>query len=185
MVEFSPNEAGKGIEIEDTVRGGSVPREYIRAAMQGIREAIETGGIAGYPVVDIKANIYDGSYHEVDSSDMSFKMAGSLALKNGLARGKSVILEPIMKVEVVSPEQFLGDIIGDLSARRGRVEAIETRGDTATVHGIVPLARTFGYATDLRSMTQGRATYSLEFHQYQPLPAELAEELKAEVSGSK
>jgi elongation factor G len=185
LVEFSPNEAGKGIEIDDSVRGGAIPREYIRAAMQGIREAIETGGIAGYPVVDIKANIYDGSYHEVDSSDMSFKMAGSLALKNGLARGKSVILEPIMKVEVVSPEQFLGDIIGDLSARRGRVEAIETRGDTATVHGIVPLARTFGYATDLRSMTQGRATYSLEFHQYQPLPSDLAEELKAEVSGSK
>jgi elongation factor G len=184
-VEFSPNEAGKGIEIEDTVRGGAVPREYIRAAMQGIREAIETGGVAGYPVVDIKANIYDGTYHEVDSSDMSFKMAGSLALKNGLTQGKSLVLEPIMKVEVVSPEQFLGDIIGDLSARRGRIEAIETRGDTATVHGIVPLSRTFGYATDLRSMTQGRATYSLEFHQYQPLPAELAEQLKAEVSGSK
>jgi elongation factor G len=184
-VEFSPNEAGKGIEIEDTVRGGAVPREYIRAAMQGIREAIETGGVAGYPVVDIKANIYDGTYHEVDSSDMSFKMAGSLALKNGLIQGKSLVLEPIMKVEVVSPEQFLGDIIGDLSARRGRIEAIETRGDTATVHGIVPLSRTFGYATDLRSMTQGRATYSLEFHQYQPLPAELAEQLKAEVSGSK
>ncbi len=185
LVEFSPNEAGKGIELTDSVRGGAIPREYIRAALAGIREAIETGGIAGYPVVDIKANIYDGTYHEVDSSDMSFKMAGSLALKNGLARGKSIILEPIMKVEVVSPESYLGDIIGDLSARRGRVEAIETRGDTATIHGIVPLSRTFGYATDLRSMTQGRATYSLEFHQYQPLPTELAEELKAEASGSK
>jgi elongation factor G len=185
MVEFSPNQAGKGLELDDTVRGGAVPREYIRAAMQGIKEAVETGGLAGYPVVDIRANIYDGTYHEVDSSDMAFKMAGSLALKNALSQGKSIILEPVMKMEVVSPEQFMGDIIGDLSARRGRVEAIETRGDTSTIHGIVPLARTFGYATDLRSMTQGRATYSLEFYQYQPLPAELAEELKAEVSGSK
>ena len=185
LVEFAPNEAGKGLEMEDTVRGGALPREYIKAAMQGIKEAVETGGLAGYPVVDIKANIYDGTFHEVDSSDMAFKMAGSLALKNALSHGKSVILEPIMKIEVVSPEQFMGDIIGDLSARRGRVEAIETRGDTATVHGIIPLSRTFGYATDLRSMTQGRATYSLEFYQYQPLPNDLAEELMAEAAGSK
>ena len=185
MVEFTPNEAGKGLEMEETVRGGAIPREYVKAAMQGIREAAETGGRAGYPVVDIKANIYDGTYHEVDSSDMAFKMAGSLALKNALSQGRSTILEPIMKIEVVSPEQFLGDIIGDLAARRGRVEAIETHGDTSTVHGVVPLSRTFGYATDLRSMTQGRATYSLEFYQYQPLPAEIAEELLAEAAGSK
>ena len=185
LVEFSPNEAGKGVEMEDTVRGGAIPREYIRAAMQGIKEAAETGGLAGYPVVDIKANVYDGTYHDVDSSDMAFKMAGSLALKAALSRGKSTILEPVMKIEIVTPEQFMGDIIGDLSARRGRVEAIETRGDTSTVHGVVPLSRTFGYATDLRSVTQGRATYSLEFYQYQPLPNELAEELIAEAAGNK
>jgi elongation factor G len=183
FVEFAPNLAGKGLELEDTVRGGAIPREYIRAALQGIKEAVETGGLAGYPVVDIKANIYDGTFHEVDSSDMAFKMAGSLALKNAMAHGNSSILEPIMKIEVVTPEQFLGDIIGDLSARRGRIEAIETRGDTSMIHGIVPLSRTFGYATDLRSMTQGRATYSLEFYQYQPLPQELAEELKTETLG--
>jgi len=183
--EFSPNEAGKGIELIDAVRGGAIPREYVRAAMQGIREAAETGGLAGYPVVDIKVVICDGTYHEVDSSDMAFKMAGSLALKNALSHGKSTVLEPVMKIEIVTPEQFMGDVIGDLSARRGRVEAIETRGDTATVHGIIPLSRTFGYATDLRSMTQGRATYSLEFYQYQPLPTDLAEDLMAEATGSK
>lgn len=185
MAEFSPNEAGKGVEMVDTVRGGALPREYIKAAMQGVKEAIETGGLAGYPVVDIKVNVYDGSFHEVDSSDMAFKMAGSLALKNAFSQGRSTILEPVMKVEVFSPEQFMGDIIGDLSARRGRVEAIDSRGDTATIHGVVPLSRTFGYATDLRSMTQGRATYSLEFYQYQPLPTELAEGLMAEAAGSK
>ena len=183
MVEFSPAEAGKGFEYIDKVRGGTLPREFIKAAGAGIKEALETGGLAGYPVVDVKATIYDGSFHEVDSNDMAFKMAGSLALKNGLHKCNAVILEPVMKVEIVTPEQFMGDIIGDLNARRGRIESIETRGDTTTIHGIVPLAKTFGYATDLRSMTQGRATYSLEFHQYQQVPAALAEEIKAETAG--
>jgi len=182
-VEFAPAEPGKGFEYIDKVRGGTLPREFIKAAGEGIKEAMETGGLAGYPVVDIKATIYDGSFHEVDSNDMAFKMAGSLALKNGLHKGNSIILEPVMKVEIVTPEQFMGDIIGDLNARRGRIESIETRGDTTTIHGIVPLAKTFGYATDLRSMTQGRATYSLEFHQYQQVPAALAEEIKAETAG--
>ncbi|MGA3094442.1 MAG: elongation factor G, partial [Dehalococcoidales bacterium] len=182
-VEFAPAEPGKGFEYIDKVRGGTLPREFIKAAGEGIKEAMETGGLAGYPVVDIKATIYDGSFHEVDSNDMAFKMAGSLALKNGLHKGNSIILEPIMKVEIVTPEQFMGDIIGDLNARRGRIESIETRGDTTTIHGIVPLSKTFGYSTDLRSMTQGRATYSLEFHQYQQVPAALAEEIKAETAG--
>jgi elongation factor G len=182
-VEFAPGVAGTGFEYIDKVRGGTLPREYIKAAGEGIKEAMETGGLAGYPVVDVKATIYDGSFHEVDSNDMAFKMAGSLALKNGLHKGNSIILEPVMKVEIVTPEQFMGDIIGDLNARRGRIESIETRGDTTTIHGIVPLAKTFGYATDLRSMTQGRATYSLEFHQYQQVPAALAEEIKAETAG--
>jgi elongation factor G len=183
MVEFAPAEAGKGFEYIDKVRGGTLPREFIKAAGEGIKEAMETGGLAGYPVVDIKATIYDGSFHEVDSNDMAFKMAGSLALKNGLHKGNSIILEPVMKVEIVTPESFMGDIIGDLNARRGRIESMETRGDTTTIHGIVPLAKTFGYATDLRSMTQGRATYSLEFYQYKQVPAALAEEIKAETAG--
>jgi elongation factor G len=183
MVEFAPAEAGKGFEYIDKVRGGTLPREFIKAAGAGIKEALETGGLAGYPVVDVKATIYDGSFHEVDSNDMAFKMAGSLALKNGLHKCNAVILEPVMKVEIVTPEQFMGDIIGDLNARHGRIESIETRGDTTTIHGIVPLAKTFGYATDLRSMTQGRATYSLEFYQYQQVSAALAEEIKAETVG--
>ncbi len=182
MVEFEPN-TGKGFEYIDKVRGGALPREFIKAAGEGIKEALETGGLAGYQVVDVKATIYDGSFHEVDSNDMAFKMAGSLALKNGLHKCNAVILEPVMKVEVVTPEQYMGDIIGDLNSRRGRVESIDTTGDTTTVHGIVPLSKTFGYTTDLRSMTQGRATFSLEFFQYQQVPASLAEEIKAETAG--
>jgi elongation factor G len=182
-VEFEPMASGKGFEFENMVKGGALPREYVKAAQEGIREAMQTGGVAGYPVVDVKATIYDGSYHEVDSSEMAFKMAGSLALKSAMHKGNPVILEPVMKIEVVTPEQFMGDIIGDLNARRGRIEAIETRGDTTTIHGIVPLAQTFGYATDLRSMTQGRANYSLEFHQYQPVSDALAEEIKAQAVG--
>jgi elongation factor G len=183
VVEFEPLEHGKGFEFVDKIKGGVLPREYIKAAVEGIKEAMETGGRAGYQVVDIKATLVDGSFHEVDSSDMAFKLAGSLALKNGLAHANAVILEPVMKIEMVSPEQYLGDIIGDLAARRGHVESIESRGDTATIHGIVPLAKTFGYATDLRSMTQGRATYSMEFHQYQDMPAAMAEEIRAEAMG--
>jgi len=179
MVEFSPNH-GKGFEYVDSIRGGTLPREYIKAAGEGIKEAMETGGLAGYPVVDVKATIYDGSFHDVDSSDMAFKMAGSLALKSGLQKCGPVIMEPVMKVDVVTPEQYMGDIIGDLNARRGRVESIDTAGDTNTIHGIVPLSKTFGYTTDLRSMTQGRATFSLEFFQYQQVPAFLAEEIRAE-----
>jgi len=181
MVEFSPN-TGKGFEFVDNIRGGVLPREFIKAAGEGIKEAMETGGLAGYQVVDVKATIYDGSFHEVDSNDMAFKMAGSLALKSGLQKCGAVILEPVMKVDVVTPEQYMGDIIGDLNARRGRIESIDTTGDTTTVHGIVPLSKTFGYTTDLRSMTQGRATFSLEFFQYQQVPASLAEEIKAETA---
>ncbi|MCL2678803.1 MAG: elongation factor G [Dehalococcoidia bacterium] len=182
MVEFEPN-PGKGFEYVDKVRGGALPREFIKAAGEGIKDALETGGLAGYQVVDVKATIYDGSFHEVDSNDMAFKMAGSLALKNALNKCNAAILEPIMKVDVVTPEQYMGDIIGDLNSRRGRVESIETTGDTNIVHGLVPLSKTFGYTTDLRSMTQGRATFSLEFFQYQQVPAALAEEIKAESAG--
>ncbi|MCL2707249.1 MAG: elongation factor G [Dehalococcoidia bacterium] len=182
VVEFAPN-TGKGFEFVDNIRGGALPREFIKAAGEGIKEAMETGGLAGYQVVDVKATIVDGSFHEVDSSDMAFKMAGSIALKSGLQKCGAVVLEPVMRVDVVTPEQYMGDIIGDLNARRGRVESIDSAGDTTTIHGIVPLSKTFGYTTDLRSMTQGRATFSLEFFQYQQVPASLAEEIRAENAG--
>jgi elongation factor G len=138
---------------------------------------MESGVLAGYPLVDIKATLYDGSYHEVDSSELAFKMAGSMALRNGALKAKPIILEPIMKLEVVAPQQFLGDILGDLNSRRGRIEAIDTPGETCVIHALVPLAETFGYATTLRSLTQGRATHSLEFHRYQELPSELASQI--------
>ncbi|HEX78769.1 MAG TPA: elongation factor G, partial [Dehalococcoidia bacterium] len=158
-------------------------KPFILAADAGVREAMETGGTAGYPVVDTKVTLYDGSYHDVDSSEMAFKMAGSMAFKNAITRAKPVILEPVMRIEVVTPGQFLGDIIGDLGSRRGHVEAIETCGDTMTIRCLVPLARTFGYATSLRSMTQGRATYSMEFLRYQELPSELAEKTEEGIVG--
>jgi len=139
---------------------------------------MESGVLAGYPVVDIKVSLYDGSYHEVDSSEIAFKMAGSMALKDGVRKAKPILLEPIMKLDIVTPEQFLGDIIGDLNSRRGRVEAIETHGEWCTIHSFIPLAETFGYTTNLRSLTQGRATHAMEFYQYQELPAELAEKIK-------
>jgi len=145
---------------------------------------MQTGVLAGYPLVDIKAILYDGSYHDVDSSDIAFKMAGSIALKDGVAKAKPVLLEPIMRLEVVIPELFLGDIINDLSSRRGHIEAIETHGDEVrAIHSFIPLAETFGYATTLRSLTQGRATHSMEFYQYQELSAELADQIKARGRG--
>ena len=139
---------------------------------------MQTGVLAGYPVVDIKAILHDGSYHEVDSSDIAFKMAGSMALKDGVIKAKPILLEPIMRLEVVAPKQFLGDIIGNLSSRRGQIEAVETQGESCIIHSLVPLAETFGYATALRSLTQGRANHSMEFCRYQGLPAQLADEVK-------
>jgi elongation factor G len=182
-IEMEPLECGGGFQFVDSIKGGVLSRAYIMAAEQGIREAIETGGVAGYPVVDVKVNLYDGSYHEVDSSEMAFKMAGSMAFKDGVRKGKPIILEPLMKLEVVTPGQFLGDIIGDISSRRGSVENIETFGDTMTVRSHVPLSEVFGYTTSLRSMTQGRATHSMEFYRYQEMPAQLASELKSKLAG--
>jgi elongation factor G len=145
----------------------------------GIKEAMETGVLAGYPIIDIKATLYDGSYHEVDSSDIAFRMAGSMALKSGVAKAKPILLEPIMKLAVVTPEEFVGDIIAALNSRRGRIEAIETQGEMRVIYSSIPLAETFGYATSLRSLTQGRATYSMEFYRYQEVPPELADEIRA------
>ncbi len=177
-LELEPVERGSGFQFVNRVKNGAIPKQYIPAVETGIKEAMQIGVLAGYPVIDIKATIYDGSYHEVDSSDIAFKMAGSMALKDGVAKAKPTLLEPIMRLEVVTPEQFLGDIIGALNSRRGRIEAIETQGEMRVVYSFIPLAETFGYATSLRSLTQGRATHSMEFYRYEELPAELVDEIK-------
>jgi elongation factor G len=182
-IEMEPLERGVGFQFVDTIKGGVLSRSYIAAAEQGIKEAMETGGVIGYPVIDVKVSLYDGSYHEVDSSEMAFKTAGSMAFKEGVRKGNPVILEPHMKLEVVTPGQFLGDIIGDISSRRGSVESMETFGDTMTVRCQVPLSEVFGYTTSLRSMTQGRATHSMEFFRYEEMPAHLACELKSKLAG--
>jgi elongation factor G len=178
-VKFEPLGEGSGFEFVNGIVGGVIPREYIPAVEQGIREAMDTGVLAGYPVVDIKATLYDGSFHEVDSSEMAFKIAASMALKDGVRKGRPQLLEPIMRVEVTMPEEYLGTVLGDLNARRGRVEGMEALGNTQVVRAFVPLSNMFGYATDLRSSTQGRATYSMEFDHYEALPASLAEEIIA------
>ena len=185
LVEFEPVERGGGFQFVDKVKGGDIPKNFIPAIEAGIRESMETGIIAGYPVVDVKATLYDGSYHDVDSSELAFKMAGSLALKHGMERGKAVLLEPIMKLEVVTPEQFLGDVIGDLNARRGHISLIDTQGEMYIIHCLIPLSETFGYATSLRSLTQGRATHTMEFSRYRELPAELTEQITEKTAGKR
>ncbi len=183
FVELTPLERGKGFEFEERLKGATIPRNFIPPVEEGIKEAMASGVIAGYPIVDLKATLYDGSYHDVDSSDMAFKLAGSLALKNGVARANPVLLEPMMKLQVVTPEEFMGDVIGDLNARRGRIEAIETNGDVSSIRAIVPLAETFGYATTIRSLTQGRGTHTMEFHAYQEVTPELADEITEKATG--
>jgi elongation factor G len=176
-LRLEPMERGGGFQFVNRIKGTAIPKQYIPAVEIGIKEAMETGAVAGYPVVDIKAILYDGSYHQVDSSDIAFKMAGSMALRDGILKAKPILLEPIMKLEVVAPEQFLGDIMGDLNSKRGHIESIGTRDEMAVIRALIPLAETFGYATSLRSLTQGRATHSLEFYHYQELPAELADQI--------
>src|SRR5436305_1096401 len=178
-VDMGPNEVGKGFEFVDKIVGGSIPREYHGAVEKGIIEALNSGVLAGYPVVDVKATLVDGSYHEVDSSEMAFTIAGSMAAKDGMHKGQPALLEPIMKVEVVMPEEFMGEILGDLSARRGQILGMEGRATMQVVRAYVPLGNMFGYATDLRSKTQGRAVYSMEFHHYQEVPKSIAEEIVA------
>ena len=177
VMEFEPLARGQGFEFVNKVVGGSVPREFIPAVEAGVREAMETGVLAGYPVVDVRAILLDGSAHEVDSSEMAFKIAGSLAFKNATGKARPILLEPVMKVEVVVPEEYMGEVLGDLNARRGRIESIETRGGTQVIRCLVPLSRMFGYATDLRSRTQGRGTYTMQFHLYEEVPAQEAEEI--------
>src|SRR5450631_4198512 len=182
-LEIEPQEAGKGFEFVDAIKGGVVPREYIPAVGKGILEATDNGVLAGFPVVDIKATLIDGSYHEVDSSEMAFKIAGSMGFKEGCAKAGPIILEPIMAVEVVVPEEYMGEVIGDLNSRRGRIMGMDSRAGAQVVSSMVPLASMFGYSTDLRSATQGRATYSMTFDHYEPVPKSVAEEIVAKVKG--
>jgi elongation factor G len=183
VINLEPAE-GEGFDFVNKIKGGSIPSEFIPAVEQGIEEALESGVKAGYPVVDVRVTLVDGSYHEVDSSEMAFKVAGSLALREAVRRAKPVLLEPIMAVEVVTPEEFMGDVIGDLNRRRGRIEGMEPRGNAQVVWAYVPLAEMFGYATDLRSQTQGRATYTMQFERYEEIPSALAEEITEHRAGA-
>ena len=176
-LKVEPNESGKGYEFVDKIVGGVIPREYIPAVRSGVEEAMNQGILAGYPVVDVKVTLFDGSYHEVDSSEIAFKIAGSMAFKEACSKAKMMLLEPIMSVEVVTPEEYLGDIMGDISARRGKVQGMENRSTVQIIRAEVPLANMFGYATDLRSMSQGRATYTMQFSRYMPVPQHIAEEI--------
>ena len=176
-IEFTPNEEGKGFEFEDAIVGGVVPREYIPSVEQGLKEAMQNGVLAGYPLIDVKAKLYDGSYHDVDSSEAAFKVAASLALRNAAPKGGAVILEPIMKVEIIAPEDNLGDVMGHVTARRGRVEGMEARGNAQVVNAFVPLAEMFGYATVLRSATQGRGTFTMTMDHYEPVPKSIQDEI--------
>ncbi len=180
---LEPNEPGKGFEFINQIVGGTIPREYIPAVEKGVAEATETGVLAGYEIQDVKVTLYDGSYHEVDSSEMAFKIAGSMAFKEAARRADPVLLEPIMKVEVVVPEEFMGSVMGDLNSRRGRIEASELRAGSQVITSVVPLSEMFGYSTNLRSMTQGRATYSMHFFRYEQAPKQVSEEIVARVQG--
>jgi elongation factor G len=174
---------GEGFVFEDKIKGGVIPKEFIAPAAQGIEEALENGVKAGYPMVDVKVELVDGSSHDVDSSEMAFKIAGSMAIQEGARKANPVLLEPVMAVEVVTPEDFLGDVIGDLSRRRGKVQGQDQRGNALAVQAFVPLGEMFGYATELRSMTQGRANYTMQFEHYEEVPANIAEEIVEHRSG--
>jgi len=183
FLEVEPLEDGEEFEFENAIVGGVIPREYIPAVEKGVREATYRGILAGYPVVDIKATLYDGSYHEVDSSEMAFKIAGSMAFREAAKKAHPVLLEPFMSVEVVTPEEYMGDVIGDLNSRRGKIQSIERRGNAQVIKLQVPLSEMFGYATDLRSKTQGRATYTMQFSRYDEVPKGISEEIIAKIKG--
>ena len=177
VFEVEPLEDGKGFEFEDKIVGGVVPKEYIAAVEKGLEEAIQSGILGGYPVIGIKVALVDGSYHEVDSSEMAFKIAASMGFKEAMKKAKPVLMEPVMSVEVVTPEDYVGDVIGDLSSRRGRIEGMDMRANARIIRAYVPLVGMFGYATDLRSKTSGRANYSMQFDHYEQTPAEVTEKV--------
>jgi elongation factor G len=183
VINLEPSGTGHGFVFEDKVVGGTIPREYIGPVEQGIKEALENGVLAGYPVVDVKVELVDGSYHDVDSSEMAFKIAGSMAFKEAAQRSKPVLLEPIMDVEVVTPAEYMGDVMGDLSSRRGKIGGMTQRADAQVIAASVPLAEMFGYSTTLRSMTQGRAIYSMQFAHYAEVPKAKAEEIISKLKG--
>jgi elongation factor G len=183
VINLYPQPAGQGFVFEDKIVGGSVPKEYIGPTEQGIKEAMETGVLAGYPVVDVRVELIDGSYHDVDSSEMAFKIAGSMAFKEAVRRAHPILLEPIMDVEVVTPADYMGDVIGDLSSRRGKIGGMMQRGDAQVIGASVPLSEMFGYSTQLRSLTQGRAVYSMQFSRYEEMPKSKAEEIVSKVRG--
>jgi elongation factor G len=184
VVNMEPAEPGEGYEFLDRIVGGKIPKEYIPSVDLGIQEAMEAGVLAGYPVVDVRVELVDGSYHDVDSSEMAFKIAGSMAFKEAMQRAKPKLLEPVMSVEVVTPEEYLGDVMGDLNSRRGRIEHLEPRGNAQAVRARVPLATMFGYATDLRSTTQGRATFTMQFDRYEEAPQSVAGEIVSAAQGT-
>jgi elongation factor G len=179
ILEVEPKPPGSGFEFEVAIRGGSVPREYFKAIERGVQEAMESGVLAGYPMVDLKVRLLDGSYHEVDSSDLSFKIAASMGFKEACKKAEPIFLEPIMRTEVVSPEEYTSNVLADLNGRRAKILGMEPRVGIQVVNALVPLAQMFGYSTDLRSATQGRAAYTMEFHHYSPVPAQLAREILA------
>jgi elongation factor G len=184
VLDLEPTGPGGGYEFINKISGGAIPREYIPSVDQGIQEAMDNGVLAGYPLVDVRATLIDGSFHEVDSSEMAFKIAGSMALKDGARKAGPVLLEPVMEFEVTSPEEFLGDVMGDVTSRRGRIENIDDRAGQKVVRVVVPLAELFGYATDLRSKTQGRAAHSpMQLHAYNEVPTQIAQEIVARVTG--
>jgi len=182
-IRLMPRKPGEGYLFENEIVGGAIPKEYIKPIDQGIREAMTTGVLAGYPMDDVKIELYDGSYHDVDSSEMAFKIAGSMAFKDAAGRAHPVLLEPVMRVEVVVPEEYMGDVIGDLTSRRGHIQSMEARGGSQVINSRVPLSEMFGYATDLRSRTQGRGSYSMHFDRYEPAPASVSDEVVARVQG--
>jgi len=182
-IKIEPAEAGVGFEFENAIFGGAIPREFIDPVRAGVEEAMEGGIIAGFPVEDIKVTLYDGSFHEVDSSEIAFKIAGSMAFKEAAKRAKPILLEPVMKVVVDVPDEYTGSVVGDLNSRRGKIAEIETKGSSQKVQAFVPLSEMFGYVNELRSVTQGRATYSMHFEKYEKIPGNLAEELIAKAQG--
>jgi elongation factor G len=184
VINLIPQEPGGGYVFEDKIVGGKIPREYIKPIDEGIQEAMSSGVLAGYPVVDVKVELVDGSYHDVDSSERAFKIAGSMAFKEAMKRAKPKLLEPTMAVEVVTPEEFLGDVMGNLNSRRGRIEEMQPMGNATTIKASVPLSEMFGYATDLRSMTQGRATFTMQFDRYEDVPQSIAAEIVDSNTGS-
>jgi elongation factor G len=180
-LRIEPGERGSGFEFRDQLRGGTIPKEFIPSVKAGAKSALQNGGLAGYPVIDVMVTLYDGSFHEVDSSDAAFRMAAFMAMRDGINKAKPIILEPIMEVEITTPNEFLGDIIGDVNSRRAHIEGIESRGEFSTVRCLVPLAETFGFAGDLRSRSQGRASYTMHFHRYEQLPQDLTEQIVVKI----